>query len=178
MTVTMQHTVTQSVFDAVADAWAARAADVAAFAATGCPFESWCIWEAIAACGRRGWSATPRATYAAAGVTGSPESANLLVACPTEGLRLIIELGLLHDLSASTWIGKLNDQTRRLDRAFAPDVVGLHVLVPVSPDGPIEVNAGWRHILAIARLGEPDHLRTVALPGAGEMQILAWRRGL
>jgi hypothetical protein len=177
MTLTAAQTITQQVFDTLAESWAARAEDVGAFARTGIDFEPWCVWEGVAASALESWIATPSPSYAAVGVTGSREHADLLVSMPAQGRRVLVELAILHDLTANVGIGHIVAQAQRLARPMSADVVGLHVIVAVNPDGPVEVHPGWRQLDMMLGFGAPNHQRAAALPAGGELAILAWRSG-
>lgn len=161
------------VFAQIADRLAARTDDIALFTETGCSFEGWSHWEALAACHDAGWTAEPRPAYARAGVAGSREHADLLVFDPATGRRVLVELAIVQDWTTNKWIANLNGDTDRLKRS---PVSGLQLILAASLASPIEVNDTWRAWLGMSDIWtQPTRLRrSVPLGNVGEMLLMGW----
>ncbi len=161
------------VFGQIADRLAARADDIALFTETGCSFEAWLHWEALAACRGAGWTAEPRPAYAKVGVAGSREHADLLVFDPATGRRVLVELAMIQDWRTNSWIASLNGDTDRLKRCPA---AGLQVILAASLASPIEVNDTWRGWLGMSAIWpQPTQLvRAIPLGNVGEMLLKGW----
>lgn len=167
------------VFEVVADRLAGRADAIALFAETGCSFEDWCTWEALAACRQKAWTVQPRPRYADVGVAGSREVADLMVFDPATGRRVLLELAIIHDWTTNKWIDALNGDTDRLRRAAAAGVEGFQVIVTVSLASPVDVNPTWQGWLGMSRIfKEPGRLtRAMPLGAVGQLALHGWEIG-
>ena len=165
-----------AVFDAVVDRLAQRADVVALFTETGCSFEGWCAWEALAACRAAGWAVRPQPPYAGSGVAGSRDLADLSVFDPATGRNVLVEMTVVHDWTTNKWIDQLDSDTQRLTRAAAAGTAGLQMILAVSLASPIEVNPKWLSWLAMCRIwkGPTGMKRCFPLGPVGELLARGW----
>ncbi|MBT8487024.1 MAG: hypothetical protein HKO59_11725 [Phycisphaerales bacterium] len=182
--------VAAAVFNAIADRLATRTDDLVVFTGTGCSFAEWTVWESVTALhGHRagedvggsgsGWTVQPHPRYAEMGVTGSRETADLLVFDPASGRRVLVELAILQDWSRNKWIDMLDGDTERLGRAIATDVVPLQIVIAASLVSAIEVNPVWQQWLGMSKIWcRPTSLhRAMALGPVGQLTIQGWVAG-
>ena len=165
-----------AVFDAIIDRLAERADTVALFTETGCSFEGWCAWEALAACRAAGWTVQPQPPYAESGVAGSRDVADLLVFDPSTGRKVLVELTVVHDWTTNKWIDQLDGDTQRLTRAAAAGTAGLQLVLAASLASPVEVNPKWVSWLAMCRIWkEPTGMkRCFSIGPVGELLARGW----
>jgi hypothetical protein len=166
----------RAVFDAVVDRLAGRADTVALFTETGCSFEGWCAWEALAGCRAAGWAARPQPPYTECGVAGSRDVADLSVFDPSTGRSVLVELTVVHDWTTNKWIDQLDGDTQRLTRAAASGMAGLQVIFAASLASPIEVNTKWVSWLSMCRIWkEPGAMkRAFRIGEVGEFLACGW----
>jgi hypothetical protein len=177
----------REVFGVLGDRMVARATDIERFTETGCPFDEWCIWESLSALRAHGtdggsgvpgmgWKVQPRPPYAAVGVTGSRETADLLVNDPAHAARVLIELSIIHDWSRNEWIGRIDGDTERLTRRLVPGIARLQIILAASLESPIEVNPIWQQWLGMSKVwNRPTDLKRVMPLGVvGQLRLHGW----
>jgi hypothetical protein len=164
------------VFGVLAARLGQRAEAIALFAESGGSWAEWCTWEAFAACREAAWTAQPQPPYAAVGVAGSRDRADLLVFDPASGRRVLLELAVIHDWTTNKWIDTLNGDTDRLRRAAAVGVEGLQVILAAALDSPIDVNPKWQGWLSMSDIWpRPTDLRqAMGLGAVGQMVVQGW----
>jgi len=176
------------VFDALADRFATRAADIAIFTETGTSFEEGAVWEGVAALHGHespgadhgpGWTVRPHPPYAEAGVTGSRDVADLLVFEPGLGGRVLIELSIIQDWSRNSWIDKLDGEIKHVHGREGETgqrtrhEIGYHAIR--VGDNPGE------HSIVFGMMGERIELTVAASNrdcyASGALQAAKWLKG-
>jgi hypothetical protein len=167
------------VFKTIAGRLAERASEIALFVESGSCFEQWCTWEAFAACRAAGWTASPHPSYAAVGLLGSREFADLLIFDPASGNQVLVELAIVYDWTTNRWIASLNRDTGNLSRPLAPDVASLQMIMAVSLASPVEVNRTWRTWLEMTSIWKRPTKMTHTMPlgASGQMILKGWMVG-
>lgn len=164
------------VFAVITRRLVAKADDLCVLAATTYSFEEWVNWEALLACFREGWIVDPKPAYRSIHEgEAERELGDLLVMDRAKQSRILVEVAVVHDYTSEKWIGKIDNDTQKLDRAAHSGLCGLQLVVAASTKR-ITGNPKWEQWLArTARWrAVPPHADGCDLPGSGQLSLWGW----
>jgi hypothetical protein len=163
------------VFQAIADRFTSRSADLARFAETRYSFEEWCNWEAYAAAVAAGWTASARPRYCKLSDLTCRDYGDLLVSL--NGHRVLVEIGLVHDGTGDKWRAKLDWDMQKLARPVYEGVIPLQIIVLVSTKHISTADIWQRWLAKVPCWVRPtDLVHDAPLPPNGQMIIRGWTR--
>jgi hypothetical protein len=164
------------VFKIIASRLTGRATEIALFTETGDCFQTWCAWEAFAACREAGWTVQAHPSYAEVGLLGSRETADLLVLDPAQARQAMVEITIVHDWTTNRWIAALNRATGNLGRVMREDTEPLQIILATCHTAQIQPNKTWQQWLSMSTIWTQSTKmqRVKALGQAGQLILRGW----